>query len=148
MKYIEYRSFWKYSNLWILHSVFILDWIVWSWEISFPFFWQGQFILYKEEEWKKTVKEIIREEEIDEIDLSPYKDIKLRWINCVEVLDKIMRENSNKHIIPFWFYVYRKLNFAFKYLLVMVIFSILFYYSFTVSEEDFIKDNKHIICQE
>lgn len=145
MKHIEYRSFWKYSNIGILHDVFIIDGIVWSWEISFPFFWQGRFVLYNEEEWRKDVKEIILEQELPDVNMSPYKNVMLRGINCVEILDKILRENNAWFIIPFGFYIYKKLKFATIYLMMLVAAFLFGYYWLTDSIEDVLQDNKCII---
>ena len=138
MKHIEYKSTWKYSSIWILHDVFIINGIVWSWEMRVPLLWQWQFVLYREDTWRKEcVEEIILEEDVADIDLSPYKNIKLRGVNCVEILDKIMRENNAWFIVPFWFYVYRKLQFATIYIMLLVATFFFWLYWFTMSEEEY-----------
>lgn len=151
MKYLEYISHWKYSKLWIIHSVLIKDNKVWSWEFQYPLISKWKFHIYDIKEWKNDIKEEIRTFKIKDFDLEPYRYIEIRWINCVEILDKIVRENKAWIIIPLQFYIYRRLNFAFLWIFVTLILMIstflYWYYWFSYSEEEFLEINDEL-CQE
>ena len=151
MKYIEYVSHGKYSKIGIIHSVLIKQNIVWSWEFQYPIFSKWKFHIYSLEEWQKDVQEIIREQELTDFDLEPYRYTEIRGINCVEILDKIVRENKAWIIIPLQFYIYRRLYFVFLWIFITLILMtwtfLYWYYWFSYSEEEFLQLNDET-CQE
>ena len=151
MIYLEYYSHWKYSKLWIIHSVLINWEEVWSWTFQYPFFSKWHFTVHDKKNWLSDIKEEIREQEIDDFDLEPYRYTEIRGINCVEILDKIVRENKAWIIIPLQFYIYRRLYFAFLWIFITLILMILtflyWYYWFSYSEEEFLEINNEICLE-
>ncbi len=148
MIYLEYYSHWKYSKIWIIHSVLIRDNKVRSWEFQYPILGMWNFHIYKLDDFKKDVKEVIREQEVIDFDLEPYRYTEIRGINCVEILDKIVRENKAWIIIPLQFYIYRRLYFAFLWIFITLILIVLaflcWYYWFSYSEEEFLELNDEL----
>ena len=95
MKYIEYLSEGKYSLLGISHSVFIHNWKVLSYEMSYAL-WKWEYHLYDEDEWKKEIFQVTREEAIvGEFDITQYKWVEGSWICCFEALKHL----ADKHDI-------------------------------------------------
>jgi len=148
MKYIEYYSHWKYSKVWIIHSVLVKWDKVWSWEFQYPILSKWKFHIYNYEEWKKDIKEEIRSQEIKDFDLESYRYTEIRGINCVEILDKIIRENKAWIIIPLQFYIYRRLYFAFLWIFVTLLLMIsaffYWYYWFSYTEIEILELNDEL----
>ena len=105
MKYIEYLSEWKFSLLWIEHSVFLKDGKVLSYEPS-PTLGKWKFVIYNESEWVDDVMEIRKEIDMEDIDIELYEGMQLDWVCCFEALELIhnnMSETIKKRVIRITF---------------------------------------------
>lgn len=96
MKYIEYLSEGKYSLLGISHSVFIHNWKVLSYEMTYTL-WKGKYFLYNEKEWRKDIYQITREEVIiGEFDITQYEWMECSGICCFEALKNLADKHNIK----------------------------------------------------
>lgn len=93
MKYIEYLSDWKYSAIGINHSVFVKDGKVLSYEMSSTL-WPGEYYLYDENKWRRSIYHINKEEELEDIPIEEYEWVEGNGICCFEALQNIAANHN------------------------------------------------------
>ena len=147
IKYISNTKLWK---LGIWHTVVTYKWkyYSWEWRISlFGLFNKGKFVIYNKKQFKKDCLKILSIQEIPDIDMTKYWNLKLDGYNCIEIYEYIYKQEGMKKV---WFMkrilleILKASSYIFIFLLWIVLWLYLYHNYFSISEKSYLEDRNNI----
>lgn len=147
MKLIKYISKTKLGRLGVWHNVVTLDdKKYYSWEYEW-FLKNWRFKIYTKEELEKDCAKIISIEDVPDIDMEKYCNLRKDWYNCIEIIDYLYKKENMKEV---WLMnricqeLWRILLYIILVLLWIIIWMHLHNTYFVISEEEYINNPSSI----